>query len=265
MSIVDKHILYEAAVQTCNIDVEFFNRTFKRIRGKKPLSLREDFSGTALLCREWASQSAKHKAIGVELDPEVIAWAEENRQVPGVEFIQADVCTVDAPKVDLISGFNFSYCIFKERAKLKSYFQNAYDGLNESGLFVVDVYAGPAAQNVLKEDREIPKGRDVNGIGYPRFKYYWEQASYNFVNNHTVCHIHFKPKGEKKMKQVFTYDWRLWSLTEVRDLLLEVGFSDVEINIEGWDEETEDTDGVFVPQTLYEDMESFIAYVVAIR
>ena len=39
----DKHVLYQLAVQAPETEVDFLNGWFKKIRGKKPLSLREDW------------------------------------------------------------------------------------------------------------------------------------------------------------------------------------------------------------------------------
>ena len=261
----DKHILYEASVQSVDVDLAFFNKVFKRLRGRQPLALREDFSGTAWLCREFAGQSTKHKAWGVELDPKMIAWAQKHRHGPRVKYIEGDVSQVDTPRTDITCALNFSYCCFRERAALKTYFENVYRNLKRDGVFVLDVYGGPASMRVLEEDREIEKGRDCNRVKYPRFKYYWEQASFNFINNHTTCYIHFKIKGEKKQKRVFAYHWRLYTLPEIEDLLREVGFKNVEMNLENWDDEAEDTDGILRPRKVYEGMEAFIAYAVAAK
>ncbi|MDD5305577.1 MAG: class I SAM-dependent methyltransferase, partial [Elusimicrobia bacterium] len=68
---------------------------------------------------------------------------------------------------------------------------------------------------------------------HPRFVYYWEQLDYDPVRNTAHCAIHFKPKGRRKIKNVFTYDWRLWSIAEIRELMAEAGFRRSHVYWEG--------------------------------
>ena len=77
-----------------------------------------------------------------------------------------------------------------------------------------------------------------------------------------MFYIHFKPKGKKKVKKVFSYDWRLYSIPEIKDLLKEVGFERSQVYWEGTDKNGEG-DGNFTPATEGEDCESWIAYIVA--
>ena len=49
----DKHALYQVSVQSPGVDIEFFEEQFAKYRGRKPLRMREDFCGTALLSTEW--------------------------------------------------------------------------------------------------------------------------------------------------------------------------------------------------------------------
>jgi len=50
------------------------------------------------------------------------------------------------------------------------------------------------------------------------------------------------------MKNAFTYEWRLWSLPEIREILLEAGFSNVTIYWQTSDEDDEPS-GEFEPAT----------------
>jgi len=45
----DRHLLYTAAVQSVDVDLDFFQRIFRRKRGRPIRTLREDFCGTAAL------------------------------------------------------------------------------------------------------------------------------------------------------------------------------------------------------------------------
>ena len=43
----DRHILYEQAVQSVEDEIEFLGETFRALRSREPILLREDFCGTA--------------------------------------------------------------------------------------------------------------------------------------------------------------------------------------------------------------------------
>lgn len=47
--------------------------------------------------------------------------------------------------------------------------------------------------------------------------------------------MHFKPRGRGKTRDVFTYDWRLWTIAETRDLLAEAGFRRTSVYWQGDD------------------------------
>src|SRR5690242_390437 len=74
----DKHVLYQLAVQAPETEVDFLNGWFKSIRGKKPLSLREDFCGTAILCAEWVKSSKDRTATGLDIDRPTLDWVIEH-------------------------------------------------------------------------------------------------------------------------------------------------------------------------------------------
>ena len=66
----------------------------------------------------------------------------------------------------------------------------------------------------------------------------------------------------KKMNQVFKYDWRLWTLPELSDILKEAGFKDVHVYWEGDDKEGYGN-GEFTRVTEEENCEVWIAYIAA--
>src|SRR5688572_6848820 len=74
----DPHALYQKSVQTPKADVYFFNKVFKKVRGRKPMSLREDFCGTAYLSTTWVKSHADRTATAVDIDESVIAWGREH-------------------------------------------------------------------------------------------------------------------------------------------------------------------------------------------
>ena len=88
----DRHVLYEKSVQAVAVDYRFVSNTFRKLRGRHPKHVREDFCGTASMCCEWVRHSKGNTAIGVDLDPEVLAWGREHNLFlhwkPGVRMLQ---------------------------------------------------------------------------------------------------------------------------------------------------------------------------------
>mgnify|MGYP002063583369 CR=1 FL=1 len=60
-----RHLLYSAAVQSPDTDLDFFERVYKRTRGERFRRLREDFCGTAAMACEWVERRKKNLAWGI--------------------------------------------------------------------------------------------------------------------------------------------------------------------------------------------------------
>ncbi len=264
LPVFDKYWHYQKSVQSPDIDVKFFRKAYKEIFDKHAVLLREDFCGTFKLCCEWVKLRERHEAIGLDLDPEPLAYGKENyypklnsKEKDRLVTSEQNVLTAKLKKPsDVTVAVNFSYFIFKERQVLKEYFQNVYDNLGDQGLFLLDIFGGSDIFDLPEEETEF---EDEN------FSYYWDQEDYNPILNHGLFHIHFKRKGEKKRKNVFNYDWRVWSIAEVRDILTEVGFAETRCYWEGTDKDGEG-DGEFKPSEKGEaHCESFVAYVAGIK
>ncbi len=253
----DKHRLYELSVQCPEADVEFFDRVFRETYGRLPDILREDFCGTSLMCCEWVRTRPTNRAFGIDLDPSVLAWGREHNvaalgdDASRVELIENDVLTFEGRKADVIASFNFSYFIFKDRPTLLAYCRAVRAGLRDQGLFVLDIMGGPDAQVVQEEERELDG-----------FEYVWDQHTFNPVTNEALNYIHFRFPDGSRLKKAFTYDWRLWAAPELRDVLLEAGFREVDVYWEGTDGDGEGN-GVFTKSRTGDDSEAWIAYVVA--
>ena len=170
-----------------------------------------------------------------------------------VSLSEAGVMAVDTPRVDVLAAFNFSYFIFDTRDTLRAYFERALDATNDGGVFFCDMFGGPEAQEELKEKTKYKK----HG-----FSYIWHQAKFHPVSNFIRCHIHFKFRDGSKIKKAFTYEWRLWSAPEIRELLLEAGFRKATLYWEGEDEDGEGN-GEFTPDEKGEADLAWIAYIVA--
>jgi hypothetical protein len=252
----DKYFYYEASVQNPKSEVDFLKNTYRSIRKKTALSLREDFSGTFQVALEWARQSPKHNSVAIDLDPEPLAYGQQRLRAGDrkkIQVLEKNVLACSGISTDIVCALNFSYLLFKQRQELKKYFRSVFKSLDTQGIFVMDLFGGSESLGVSEEETQ-----------HKDFSYFWEQESYCPITHHALFHIHFKRKGERKRKKVFTYDWRLWTLPELSEVLMEVGFSDVRVYWEG-SKRNGEGNGVFSWQKKGEPCESWIAYVVALR
>ncbi|MEN0058401.1 MAG: class I SAM-dependent methyltransferase [Bdellovibrio sp.] len=252
----DKYELYRKAVQSAENDVVFIRDTYKELKGKNPRIFREDFCGTFALSTEWIRLNPRHEAIGIDLDPEPMAYGRQNyltamrpEQQRRMKLMEGNVLNPNLPKADIIAAMNFSYFCFKQREVLKKYFANVYKSLARDGIFLVDIFGGSQCYGPIEDT-----------IKHEGFTYYWDQTNFDPVTNEALFHIHFRVGG-KKIEQVFSYDWRMWSISEIRDLMTEVGFKKIHVYWEGTAKDGSG-DGNFTRVDHGESCESWIAYIV---
>jgi SAM-dependent methyltransferase len=256
----DRHKLYEMSVQDPVDECKFVSRIFHKLRKRQARLLREDFCGTAAVSCEWARRNKGNAAVGVDLDPDVLAWGREHnlsRLKPDarmrVQLMQEDVCKVrPAQPADVILAMNFSYQIFKTRAQLGGYFRSALQGLADDGVFFLDAFGGYEAFKEIKEKTK-----------HKGFHYIWEHARYNPINGDMLCHIHYRFPDGSKLKKAFSYDWRLWTLPELQELLTEAGFSRATVYWEEVDEETGEGTGSYSPATVGTADPGWVCFIIA--
>ena len=255
----DKHALYELSVQDVSHEYEFINKTFRDIRGYTAQKLREDFCGTAKMCCEWVGNNSKNTAVGVDIDSEVLAWGEKHnfrKLKPAarkrISLLKSDVMRARTRPAQVILAMNFSYQLFKQREMLKKYFKAVRKSLADDGVFFLDAFGGYEA---CSETTEKTKHKG--------FTYVWEQESYNPITGDMTCHIHFHFPDKSRMRKAFTYNWRLWTLPEIRELLQEAGFSNVTVYWEGTDEETGEGNGIYTASLQGDADPSWVCYVSA--
>ncbi len=254
----DINVLYEQSVQCVESEIDFVDETFQKLRGRKAELLREDFCGTANTSCEWIRRRKTNKAIAVDLNEEVLEWGRQHKvgklteeQAKRVTLVNDNVMTVKTDKVDTALAMNFSYWIFEDRPTMIKYFKRIYNTLVDDGILFLDAFGGYEAYQEMKERTE-----------YDKFTYVWDQESYDPVTGHCVCRIHFKFKDGSKINKAFSYEWRLWSLPELTEMLTEAGFK-ATVYWEGTDEDTDEGNGIFVPATEGEADAGWIAYIVA--
>lgn len=259
----DRYRLYLDAVQDPPTEVARLSRLYRRLRGRHARTLREDFCGTAGICCDWARSRSGRAAVGVDIDPEPLAWATRHH-LPGlsearrarVRLVRDSVLSARVAGLgpfDIICALNFSYWVFRERAVMLRYFRNCRRALAPGGLLVLDFFGG---SEVLSELRERTRNRG--------FTYVWDQADYDPVSGDWTAHIHFEFRDGTALRRAFTYHWRLWTIPELRDLLAEAGFRRVRVLLEG-DAPGGGGDGVFRERRRGQADRSFIAYLAAER
>jgi SAM-dependent methyltransferase len=267
----DRHVLYEISVQSVDFELDLFERIYRKKRGRAFTTLREGFCGTAALAASWVARRPANHAIGVDLHRPTLDWAVRHNlprlgdATSRLALIQANVLDVDAPRVDVLAALNYSYWVFKDRETLRRYFRIAHRSLRRDGIFFADVFGGTDATKVLREERKIPASSLPDGRRVAPFTYVWDQAHFNPVSHDLVCRIHFKFRDGTKLKNAFTYRWRYWSLPEIQEVMREAGFRDVEVWLEGWDDDADEANGVFRVRKQVEEMEGWVGYVVGYK
>lgn len=256
----DPFDLYQRSVQAPEGDIAFFLRVARRHRRPTPRLLREDFCGTAYLATTWVAGSRRRRAVAVDLDAEPLDWGRRHNveTLPPearrrIQLIEADVRDVHRPRADIVCALNFSYCIFKRRDELRAYLRTIYRSLTPDGLLFLELYGGTDAEIPLEERRECDG-----------FTYVWDQDTFDPISRHAHCYIHFEFPDGSRLERAFTYDWRLWTIPEIRELLAEAGFRQSEVYWEQTDDEGDGT-GEFRLTKKAENQEGWIVYIVGVR
>ncbi|MFO0832692.1 MAG: hypothetical protein U0637_12725 [Phycisphaerales bacterium] len=215
--------LYELAVT----NAERLSAFAHAAHGRRPTTLREDFSGTGALARAWLDRGDTLRAIAVDNDPAV------TRHIPRHSRLR--VLTVDAEgcraRADIIAATNFAAGYFHDRAGLVRYLKGVRASLARRGVFFCDMYGGegsltPSTQRVRVHSRGTSKV-------VPRsFSYEWQQVAADPGTNLVRNAIHFSWRERGRVRRVdnaFEYHWRLWSIPELRDAMGDAGFSRTEV------------------------------------
>ncbi len=252
----DKHVLYQLSVQAPDTEVDFLNAWFSKIRGKKPLSFREDFCGTAILSAAWVKSHKERTATGLDIDRPTLDWGKQHNLAPlgdaaeRVTLLQQDVRAQVKHKHDIVCAFNFSYWIFKTREEMKNYFVKARSGVAKGGLFFIDAYGGWESHEPMQEHRKIKAG----------FTYVWDQNTFDAITHDVTNYIHFEFNDGTKLPKAFRYDWRFWTMPELQELLLEAGFSKVHVY---WDTSNDVNKDAYRERTRAPNQPGWLAYLIA--
>jgi len=261
-TIISKFKLYEEAVQSPEWQVNYLPQYHTWFHGKPPLSMREDFCGTARISCEWVKLSPKHKAVGLDLDSEALNYAKtvnkaklSTAQRKQIKFLKQNVLKPTREKFDWIGAYNFSFYTFHERKTLLQYFKSVYRSLNRKGTFFLEMAGGDG----FKENVTDKKTFRVDGVG--KIQSEWQQMQYDPITQVNDYAIHFRLPDGKWLENAFTYHWRIWEIRETREILEEAGF---EKTVVLWEHSDEDADE-FLPQESGDNRKDWLAYVVGIK
>jgi len=193
------------------------------VHGRSPRVLREDFAGSASLARQWSSSVKGGRAIAVDRDAEPLERAQAT-----VQCVVSDVIKC-RERADVVAWTNFCVGELHTRQELLKHLRHARRCLLPGGALVMDIYGGSHAMERGLHLRELrgPSGEFIT--------YTFEQRHTNAFTGRVVNALHFKvqPKGSpraKHFRDAFVYDWRLWSIPELADAVLEAGFPSSEVH-----------------------------------
>jgi len=233
----DKFALYELCAQNPPRDARLLRAIHqdgrsRRARQRADLTLGEDFCGTAALSRAWCDLLPRGRAIGVDNDRPTLARAREMAAgCAGLRLVLSDVMRV-RDKADVIAVLNFSICEMHERARLARYLRHARARLRPGGCLICDLYGGADAFETGLLDQRIKPPPAPHPGARDKVTYSWEQRRADPLTGRVIDAMHFEvtpPRRSGRTPQVllnaFVYDWRLWSVPELRDAMAEAGFA----------------------------------------
>ncbi len=214
---MDAFDLYERAATDGSRSVEFL----LAVHGGAASILAEDFCGSGALSRAWAEGSADRRVIAADADPAALDALRARLAPEAAQRVAlrcADVRAVTDP-ADIIAAFNFPIGYWHARADLVAYFRHARSRLRGGGCLVVDIYGGATAFQPGEYEQALPGG----------IVYIWEQAEADALTGRVRNAMHFTLPGGRELRNAFEYDWRLWSIAEVREAMAEAGFARSEV------------------------------------
>lgn len=232
------HSLYELCVQSPRHVVSLL----LGMHGQQPLSLREDFCGSAAVSTRWIEEVRKYdvgaRALAIDLDEAALGIASARSQTfikEGRLTLRGENCITaqDREACDVIWVGNFSIGYIFERSALVRYLRlckarlDAGNGGFGGGIFACDLYGGASAFTLGSLTRKHP------GRGHEVVHYHWSHDAADPVTGIVTNSISFRVEvaGEivSEHYNAFTYTWRLWGLPELIAAMREAGFSDITI------------------------------------
>jgi SAM-dependent methyltransferase len=257
----EKHSLYQKSVQNPKREVEFYRKVYRLIFKSLPVYFREDFCGTALLSCEWVKNNVCNQALGIDIDKDTLEWGHENNinnlssGSDRIKLINQNVLQPFDPKqkFDIICSMNYSHFLLNKRSELVKYFSNVRRNINR-GLFIIDFYGGLHTYSEHRHNNQSDF-----------YEFHNEQM--NILDNVSNSHLRYKTK-EGKLETLFTYNFRVYSIIELREALEDSGFDNFKIYIKDVSDDEENTfseyqevdiNGIYKPE-----LDRYNGYLIAI-
>lgn len=252
--IPDRFECYELCVQSPRHVVGFLRALFLAENGSDPTVLGEDFSGTCAVARRWCKELDGASAVCVDFDREALAWARarasDDAVVNQIRFVHADCFTeagatahaaaTNEPSRDLPCDVcfvgNFSIGYAHDRSTLVRYLARTRERLLRGrhgfsgGVFVCDTYGGAGAFTLGGIERTHP-GRRGEVIRYA-WAHEHADPTTAMVTNSISLRVERDGEIVAEYPRAFEYHWRLWSIAELREAMLEVGFERTSVYLE---------------------------------
>lgn len=214
-----RYDLYELAAQAPVAEAAFL----RAVHAHNPEVLAEDFAGPCGIARAWLTLADHHRAICTDLDHEPLDHARDRTlrdlgagALARIDFHSCDVRTTKG-RADIIASLNFAVGELHDRPALLTYLRHALARLHPKGILVCDTYAGPDALVPGSYDQEIDTDHGT-------VHYTWRQVEADPLTHRVRNAMDFRLPDGKRMPDAFTYDWRLWTIPELRDACREAGF-----------------------------------------
>ncbi len=231
--LADPHALYEKSVQSPDHDVPFLASYFQGCTGRPLRVLREDFCGTAAFSAYFVKAHPRNRAVGIDLDEATLQWGRTHHvshltagQRRRLTLVHGNVLDMHPTKVQLIVAMNFSYMVLRDRRMLLRYCKRGKASLRPGGMLMLDIWGGSESQVLQEEAREI-ENHDDDGIG--NFTFIWDQDTFDPVTYFCTTRIHFRFRDGSRIRNAFVYEWRMWTIPEVMEVMKQAGFRDVHV------------------------------------
>ena len=238
---LDKHDCYELCVQSPRHVVSLL----RALHGNEPIVLREDFCGTAAVARRWCEEARARgepaRAWAADLDVECMTRAREHSRAAGIgdmlTTLHADLLADEhgggmgvgmGEGADVVFVGNFSIGYARTRESLLAYLRRCKRHLDlglggfGGGVFVCDTYGGASAFALGGLERRHPsRGREV-------VHYVWQHEAADpttsMVRNSIGFRVELEGEIVAEYPRAFVYEWRLWSIAELREAMRDAGF-----------------------------------------
>lgn len=238
---------YEACVQSPRHVVSLLRAIYRECTGTSPLVLHEDFCGTAAVSRRFVEDGArageKWQALATDLDDTALSEALRltDATIPGVAIVKHDCLSgVHAAgpaalcrAADIVWVGNFSIGYAHDRATLLRYLRHCKQRLDAGsagfggGFLACDTYGGKGAFVLGNLERTHPAKTGE------QIRYLWQHEAADprtgMVRNSISMRVLVDGEVVAEYPRAFVYDWRLWSLAELREAMLEEGFSQIDV------------------------------------